>query len=92
LSENDFWKLTPREFNALTERYKEAKTWLDYRAALICSVMANIWRDPKRKRTPFSPDEFMPETGAAKSIQTPQQIFNTVQMLNTIYGGEVRER
>lgn len=81
-----------KEFTALTERYKSAKRWLDYRAALVCAVMANMWRDTKKKREPFSPADFMPEIETArKARQTPEQIFTTVQMLNAMYGGTVVE-
>ncbi|MHB1042368.1 MAG: phage tail assembly protein T [Eubacteriales bacterium] len=31
----------------------------DYRAALICSVLANIYRDEKKKLYPFTPADFM---------------------------------
>lgn len=31
-----------------------------YPAALICSVIANVHRDPDRKREPWQPAQFMP--------------------------------
>jgi len=58
LGEDEFWGLTVKELNALINSYKNANDWLDYRAALVCSVLANIWRG-KSKRV-FKPADFMP--------------------------------
>ena len=51
--------------------------------------MANLWRDPKRKVKPFQPSDFMPKKQSVP--QTPEQMFATVQMLNTMFGGKVIE-
>ena len=85
--EEEFWELTLKEFNALIGRYKDTHDWLNYRTALICSVLANIWRG--RKGRVFSPEDFMP--GAERRAQTPKQMWNTVQMLNAAFGGSVKE-
>jgi len=50
----------------------------DYRAALICAVLANIHRDPKRSQ-PFSPAEFLPGY-QKKENQTPDQMLNVIQI------------
>ena len=76
-----------REFKALSDRFKDAQDWLDYRAALICTIMANVWRDSKTK--PFTPEDFMP--GKKHTKQTPEQMLAAVQMLNAAYGGKVIE-
>ncbi len=89
LTEEEFWGLTVRELNALTERQAERHDWLNYRAALICSVLANTARDPKRKRTPFTPDDFMP--GKPRKEQSAQQMWATVKVLNASLGGNVLE-
>ncbi len=85
LTEDEFWELTMRELNALSERHEESHEWLNYRAALICSVLANTVRDPKRKTRPFVPDDFMPKT--ERRVQTTSQMLTTVRMLNTAFGG-----
>lgn len=87
LTESEFWDLTMREFGALSDRFKDAQGWLDYRAALICTVMANMWRDSKTK--PYKPSDFMPEQKPKK--QTPEQMLMAVKMLNSAYGGNVIE-
>jgi len=76
-----------KQFSALSDRCKDVQNWLNYRAALICSVMANIWRDSKTR--PFTPADFMP--GMRGRRQTPEQMLLAVTMLNATYGGEVIE-
>lgn len=44
--------------------YYELEPWgtevEDLRIATVLAMMANINRDPKKKSTPFTPDDFMP--------------------------------
>lgn len=89
LTEDDFWGLTLKEFNALAGRHESNQEWLNYRAALVCAVLANTARDPKRKRHPFVPDDFLPKKEHVG--QTPEQIFAQVQLLNALFGGTVVE-
>ena len=81
--------MTLKEFNALSERQKDAQEWLDYRTGLLCSVIANVNRDRKKKSQPFTPSDFMPRK--ASGGQTPEQILATVKMLNAAFGGSVVE-
>jgi len=91
LSEDEFWDLTMKEFNALIIRYDNNHDWLNYRAALICSVLANIWRG-KSKRI-FKPADFIPGTIQGKQKpQTSKQMLATVKMLNAAFGGSVKGR
>ena len=78
ITEEAFWKLTLKQFNALLERYELSRERQDYRAALICAVLANIHRDPKRSQ-PFTPDCFMPGYHK-KETQTPGQMLKVIQM------------
>jgi len=89
LIEDDFWGLTLKEFNALAERHESNQEWLNYRTALVCAVLANTSRDPKRKRQPFVPDDFMPRKEHVG--QTPGQMFAAVQLLNAAFGGSILE-
>jgi len=89
LSEFDFWNLTLVEFNALSERYRESQKWLNYRAAMICAVVANTVRDRKKKSKPWTPDDFMPIKECRQ--MTAEQMFNQVQANNIMLGGEVLE-
>jgi len=35
----------------------------DWRAAMIAATVANGYRDPKRRRKPYEPKDFMPQRG-----------------------------
>ena len=61
LPSREFWSLTLAQFDALARRYKDEQRRLDYRSAMICSILAEINRDRKRRPRPFSPDDFMPK-------------------------------
>ena len=39
----------------------------DWRAGLIASTIANSYRDPKRRRKPYEPSDFMPRYEASKA-------------------------
>jgi hypothetical protein len=74
------------------ELEKAKRDQADHRAALICAVLANIYRDKKRKSTPFKPEDFMPEyEQKVKKQQTPEEQFAIVKMLNAAFGGNVVE-
>jgi hypothetical protein len=62
-------------------------------AALICAVLANINRDPKTKRDPWSPADFMPTQKAAKpkQVQTWQDQQMIVKLLNQAFRGRVAD-
>lgn len=56
---------------------------MDYRAALICAVLANIHRNPKRRHKPFVPQDFMPGKGKAKSQkQTPDEMLEVAKAIS----------
>lgn len=44
LTEQEFWDLTPAQFDALNERHVLHKQMEDYRAGLIASILCNIHR------------------------------------------------
>jgi len=84
LGEEEFWALTIKEFNALIERYNNNQEWLNHRTALICTVLANMWRGKNTKT--FTPDDFMPKERARQ--QTPKQMLATAKVLNAAFGGK----
>jgi len=88
LSEDDFWNLSIKEFKALSDRHSNEQDWLNYRGALICATMVNMWRDPKKTKA-YKPQDFMPKREA--KVQTPEQMLATVKLLNSAYGGKVIE-
>jgi hypothetical protein len=56
------------------------------RAGLICSVIANVNRNPKKKATPYKPSDFVncgkstDENEQQKKKNDPQGIFDTLMM------------
>lgn len=78
-----------KEFNALSIRYKESQNWLNYRSAMICAMIANSVRDPKKKQRAWTPDDFMPTRD--RKQMTAEQIFAQVKAINAILGGKVLE-
>ncbi len=75
------------QFNALVARYKEAEDWLNYRAGLICSVIANVNRDPKKKPEPFTPSDFMPQTKKVTKEMSQDDLLEQMRLWNAAAGG-----
>ena len=85
--------MTLAQFNALAKQYNQEQDWLNYRSALVCSVIAEVNRDPKRRKRPFTSDDFMPKK-KSKDVGrlTSNEILERLRALNTILGGkEVRK-
>lgn len=89
LDEKEFWNLTMKQFNALIQRKnninKTENKRADYRIGIISSIVANIYRDKKKKPQPFKPKDFMPKE---KQKQTPEQQLQLVEVLNLSFGGK----
>lgn len=56
-------------------------------AGMISSTIANAARDPKKKKEPFMPDDFMP---GKKSVKRPtaNELLDKVKMINRMMGGK----
>ena len=87
--------MTPGELNALIKQYnqeeerrQEHEEHEDYRTALICTVIANCHRDPKKRA--FQVKDFMPkkveESKPAK--QSPDQMLAMLRAWNAAAGGK----
>jgi hypothetical protein len=69
----------------------------DIQAAMIVSAIANVNRDPKKQKRPYSPNDFMPKfdqnphpaspAAQGRGRQTPGQMLEIVKMLNAAFGG-----
>ena len=66
LSEEEFWKLSPRQLVALLDRANREQEWQNYRAALVASVIANTVAS---KGKSYKPEDFMPKGGKKKTWQ-----------------------
>jgi hypothetical protein len=97
LDDAAFWRLTPRQFAALSARLYAAERRADSRAALVASVIANVNRDTKRKPQPFTVADFLPPTPEAqrkakakkKQAQSIEQQAALLQALTAAWGRKV---
>lgn len=58
LGEEEFWRLSPRQFGALLERHNEEQRKEDWRAGMIAATIANALRGKKGKA--YQAEDFMP--------------------------------
>lgn len=61
---------------------------------MVCSVIANVNRDPKKRRKPYTEDDFLGTGGESKSKrQTPDQMLAMAKQANALLGGkDMRDR
>ena len=89
LEEDDFWRLTPAQFDALHRRHLAAEEREDLRAGIVASTIANANRDPKRRKQPFKPQDFMPVYEKQKtSIPKWMHLLQKVEVMNAAFGGD----
>lgn len=82
-------ELTEWRAYAALEPFGEARA--DLRAGIVARTVAEVHRDPKRRKRPFEVKEFMPrfeETAGEDVEQTPEQQLALVEMLNAAFGGK----
>lgn len=69
--------------------YYQLEPWgeerADLRAGIIAATVANAARDPKKRRRPFRPEEFMPKFDRRR--QSWQEQLQLVEIINAALGG-----
>ena len=85
LSDEEFWGLTLAQFNALAERYIAEQKSKDYRAALICSIIAEVNRNVKKRAKPFTAEDFMPKEHRK---MTAKRMKTAIKHINIMLEGE----
>lgn len=104
LSVKEFWKLLPKEFYALSKEYERKvqedvdlimaqQEWANWRAAMICCIIANAHRDRKKKPTPFKPSDFMPQKPQKLEKgkkMTDEEMLEVLKRTTIMLGGEVK--
>lgn len=73
-----------REFNEWMAYYSIEPFGIDredFRMGQVCSVIANVNRDPKQKPQPYTPDNFIPMSKEQKRKQTAVKVLNTIKGL-----------
>jgi len=87
LTEQEFWKMTLRQFSLMVDRRNKRdeveRDRADFHAALICSVVASC-----HSKKSWKPKEFMPTY--TNTEQTWEEQLNYIQILNAAMGGTDR--
>jgi hypothetical protein len=58
LSSSEIDDTTPIELHELIEEYYKAQDQENHRFGMVCSVLANLKRDPDKRPEPFTPASF----------------------------------
>ena len=80
MSEDEYLGLTPTQFSALSKQHQKEQERQDFRAALICSVIANVNRGKRQK--PYKPGDFMPRE---KKKQSPGEMLSVVKAMQAAW-------
>lgn len=78
LGEDDFWSLTPAQFFALRERWRERLFIEDYFTARVAHILTNVHRDHEKRPTPVDIDDvmmFKPE----RKVEQPKQDWRALK-------------
>ena len=74
--------MTARDFMRLVKRF-EAKVERDsYNVAIIISAIYNTVRNEKKRKKPYTPEDFLP-----KKKKTQKDLLNQAESLNEMFGG-----
>ena len=76
----------------MAHQYIEEQKKLDARAALICAMLANINRDPKKRSKAFTVEDFMPKYEKEREIKSAEEMLETVKLWNKILRGDEIEK
>jgi len=59
----------------------------DLRSGIVASTIANVNRNPKKRRKAFTASEFMPDFEKERAPASPETLLAKVEMLNAAFGG-----
>ena len=60
----------------------------NYRFGMLAAMVANTARDPKKRRKPFLPEDFIPETGKEVAPAADQRVLQAkIDSFMTAFGG-----
>lgn len=85
MTDSEFWGLTLRKFDLLVNRLNEHERQNDRRFAMITAAIYNVNRDPKKRRKPFTPDDFL------KSDEKPsvEDLKTKAKFITKALGGNI---
>jgi len=86
----DWWRLTPREFEASALQYIEVAGRRTHEVAVIVAAIYNTTRTKKRQPL-FTPEDFLSSGGKpvqpTRHVQTPEEMLAVVKRLHALFGG-----
>jgi len=59
---------------------------------LICAVLANINRNPKKKSKAFTVEDFMPKYAKERKVQSAEEMLEIVKLWNKVLKGDEIEK
>lgn len=72
LTSEQFWRLTPAQFHALSKKRDDDALIHDSRMAQVICTMRNVWRG-KNSRV-VKPEDILPSLGKAKKKRKPRDL------------------
>lgn len=74
LSEQEFWEMTPRQFQLLVKRHEMRilREWQPM--ACLMALTANCHRDSSVRPQPYSPEDFLPRRAPSRQACEPGPI------------------
>ena len=65
------------------------RTEAEYRSAMICATLGNLYRDEKKRKKPYQPKDFMPQREKKnEDKQSWEDQLKIIEMLNAAMGGK----
>ena len=81
MPEAEFWQLTPRLIQGLSERHAGEVKREDYRAGILAVILANAHRGTKRQHRPYSLADFFTSLADMKPReQTDEDMLEVMKM------------
>lgn len=88
LSDEQFWRSTPATLDAVADRVRQRDRDAWRRSAMVCAVIANANRDPKKRKKPYTEADFIGrDRGGKPKKQSPDDMLKMAQMANQAFGG-----
>jgi hypothetical protein len=81
LNEQEFWKLTPASFYALSQRYRDREKEEWRRTYTIVAAIYEVNRNHKKRSKPYTVDDWFYE----RRRQTPEEMLAVVKGLQAAF-------
>ena len=82
----EFTTYFEQQINAKKDEFKVHERF----SARICAMVANVNRDTKKRRKPYSEDDFISGAKGSNGTMTPEQMAEVLKGVTIALGGEVK--